>query len=88
MNDGEPAFPRSGTAEGYVSEQSGMSLRDWFAGNGPHLPDDTVLQIFKVAQRRKALVLDTLHVIAEAEAELRYLFADAMLAERGKESQK
>lgn len=35
-DDGGPAFPRSGTdgPEGYpgVSEQSGMTLRDWFAG--------------------------------------------------------
>ena len=30
INDGGPAFPRSGSD--YVPAQEGMSLRDWFAG--------------------------------------------------------
>lgn len=31
INDGGPAFPRTGAA-GHTSPQSGMTLRDWFAG--------------------------------------------------------
>jgi len=31
INDGGPAFPRTG-ADGHTSPQSGMTLRDYFAG--------------------------------------------------------
>lgn len=32
INDGGPAFPRSSGGGAYGTAQSGMSLRDWFAG--------------------------------------------------------
>jgi hypothetical protein len=31
IDDGGPAFPRTGT-DGTIQPQSGMTLRDWFAG--------------------------------------------------------
>ena len=43
-DDGGPAFPaqpRYETPQGHFIEhaQSGMTLRDWFAGNAPPMPD-------------------------------------------------
>lgn len=74
--DGGPAFPR--TREG-----SGMSLRDWFAGIA--LQGMAGNPAFLVAAREEAKeepVTDTVRICAQGA----YEFADAMIAERKKDS--
>ena len=50
-NDGGPAFPRYGTD--YCERQSGMTLRDWFAGKAlaaiPHIGCGCDLRVEEVA---------------------------------------
>lgn len=51
-NDGGPAFPRTATAfatpSGMYGDHgdTGMSLRDWFAGNAPSVPSWFVVEFF------------------------------------------
>lgn len=70
INDGGPAFPRpSGPPQEGIdtTAKSGMSLRDWFAGQA--LP-----VVMQAADTRK-------HTIADVGIAA-YSFADAMLAAR------
>lgn len=67
INDGGPAFPRTG-ADGHTSPQSGMTLRDYFAAAALH------------ALVTSAIELD--HVKWDATAQHAYLCADAMIKAR------
>lgn len=70
---GGPAFPRDhGDDGGWASAPSGMSLRDYFAGQalnaiGPHAREDCTDEQLAALYAREA-----------------YLVADAMLTERAK----
>jgi hypothetical protein len=76
MNDGGPAFPFMCTIEGWTCENTGMSLRDWFAGMA--LCGELA---FSAPGTRTTLGPDEIKDISE----LTYKFADAMLVERQKE---
>lgn len=74
--DGGPAFPRSPYQEdGAVFRgKSGMSLRDWFAGQA-------LIGIVALAENLNKRSDETL---GDAMVRQAYALADAMLAERGK----
>ena len=72
MNDGGSAFPFVRGYE-YSNASNGMTLRDWFAGNATE--ED-------VAHWLAIMILNE-HPITREEA--KYLYADAMIAERDKE---
>lgn len=89
-NNGGPAFPRTGgevagpNSPEWVQPQSGMALRDWFAGQA-------IQTAFAIRQRglRDAdfdRLFGSRTNIADYEivAALAYGLADAMLAERAK----
>lgn len=75
-DDGGPAFPRPYSEDG--AAQGGMSLRDWFAGQA--LTRLSAMH-FKAAEARA----DPHDATADI-AFMCYLQADAMLAEREKET--
>ena len=87
-NDGGSAFPGTYPENQYdYSEMcgkeswvgaKGMSLRDWFAGHAPPMPD----QWFQDSPRKKS---DPLWHWGEASAAWAYFYAGAMIAERDKE---
>lgn len=84
-NDGGPAHPV--THE--LSYRHGMSLRDWFAGhidlNGVEFPSVEAAAVFVGMDTPDTRDILGLFVLgAKANAKLRYLYADAMLAERAK----
>lgn len=81
INDGGPAFPRDGNVQAHckhVHSQSGMTLRDWFAG--------MALQGYLAGREnptREMIPGDKHH---HAVAMACYRYADAMIAARdGKE---
>jgi hypothetical protein len=87
IKDGGPAFS---TPAGYYATgiqltggQSGMSLRDWFAGTltitQGELAETVAYMFPKLVSSPPSLAL-----LYDAEAELRYSKADAMLARREK----
>jgi hypothetical protein len=65
INDGGPAFP----FDGYGERVSGMTLRDWFAGQALAGVTSSVNDEISVGQ-------------VEGIAEIAYALADAMLAAR------
>lgn len=67
INDGGPAFPASNEAN--VNGQTGMTLRDWFAGQA--LAGEMACEVVGNGQMTQV-------------AERCYMIADAMLAEREK----
>jgi len=70
-NDGGPAFPRDGRENPcIVSPQTGMSLRDWFAG--------MAMQAY-CSDKAWRIDMDNTHTASSA-----YRMADSMLAERAK----
>ena len=75
MNDGGPAFPDDGQA----NYTGGRSLRDWFAGQSD-IPWGAVIETLKT----KGIENPTVGDVADYRAALRYMEADAMLAERAK----
>lgn len=106
-NDGGPAFPRRALLvenqhmwdECDLRAQSGMSLRDWFAGHqslsdldSPDvcLPEDVAESLAEyampTADEQKRYPLAFARWEASWRAALRYIRADAMLAERAKGS--
>ena len=78
-NDGGPAFAKQTWQNPYNGEiewgADGMSLRDWFAGHAPPMPN----QWFQDSPRKKS---DPLWHWGEASAAWAYFCADAMIAER------
>jgi hypothetical protein len=87
VNNGGPAFPRPLSTEGnYLADsQQGMTLRDWFATFAPEPTDD---QVKWEAERDRAAnphndnYKPARRSILEIRAELRYRYADAMIAAR------
>jgi hypothetical protein len=67
VNDGGPAFPKPAEISTQLRGQTGMSLRDWFAGQA--LPECIK-------------VVDTAHGNSDHAADLAYTVADAMLKRR------
>lgn len=81
-NDGGPAFPTDGEYAGF---QSGMSIRDWFAGQAMnalmsalHSSENTAKALLKEATRLKESPEQFIAITA-------FEYADAMLAARSKE---
>ncbi|MBD8556336.1 hypothetical protein IFT84_17650 [Rhizobium sp. CFBP 8762] len=89
INDGGTAFP---VAVDGIAYSTGMSMRDWFAGNQT-VPSQLSVEYAEALCGRQhphktigALgsdeILQVLAFWADAEARYRYIFADAMLAAR------
>jgi hypothetical protein len=78
--DGGPAFPMSplDTGNGEQIIYTGMSLRDWFAGQALSLMSRPDYRLFRN---------DGESMTETTAASNAYLIADAMLAERAKEPQ-
>lgn len=75
INDGGPAFPRTG-ADGHTSPQSGMTLRDWFAGQA--LAGTDISRVMEEALYDGATPDEFARVLTGAA----YKMADAMIAAR------
>lgn len=86
MNDGGPAFPTALSDEQTHDDSYGMSLRDWFAGMA--LVGNIHLQAHLAAQRIVDGMYDPGDQTPRCDKVARncYVFADAMLAERAKET--
>ena len=83
-DDGGPAFPRS---DHVSNSNAGMTLRDWFAGQ-PDIFGSTLLigkeEGEALAGPRPEGGLEAFRWQCEVLAAMRYIAADAMLAERAK----
>lgn len=97
MKDGGPAFATSCAGEPKQHLQEGMSLRDWFAGQAPPMPNDyrspvpyptsTHPGYLSEEQRESAVEVFNNYQAAKI-AEWNYRYADAMLRARtGENSQ-
>jgi hypothetical protein len=80
MNDGGPAFPfrEEDGGGGYFMHQ-GMALRDWFAGE-VHVTQKEILDYLGVNDT--GTMMGSLMARIPAEAAIRFMKADAMLAAR------
>ena len=88
-NDGGPAFPcdaewRDG--QEVWPQGAGMSLRDWYAGQAPVIDGDLSIPLAEALMceplPKSKTILENRRWWAEAEARLKYLNADAMIAAR------
>ena len=83
IDDGGPAFP----TDSYHSQRQdkGMSLRDWYAGQAPQVPElmraAAEEQTFAAAQKRN-VPAEFEGIYAHLLARWNYRYADAMLAAR------
>ena len=87
-NDGGPAFPHTVVYAG-VDEilRDGMTLRDYFAIHAHDLNQFSFSAGAKFMGRpcpNNEDILEAAKFYAELDSRLRYIFADAMLAERDK----
>ena len=73
-NDGGPAFPIPSDGHTHGTE-GGMTLRDWFAGHCPPVPEQWYLD----SPRKKS---DPTWHWGEASAAWAYFYADAMIRAR------
>lgn len=73
-NDGGPAFPREDYQGGNAPGQSGMSLRDYFAG-------EALSAVIAAYVEANGACIGSDHIIRNAPA-IAFKFADAMLKER------
>ena len=82
-NDGGPAFP---VMWDYAESEAGMSLRDWFAGQHPVIDGELSITLAEALMcehlPKSKTSLENRRWWAEAEARLKYLNADAMIAAR------
>jgi hypothetical protein len=72
-----------------VHSVGGITVRDYFAANAPELAVIGIKQSGEILAGRKtpednAGILEELKFNAEIEAAIRYIYADAMIAERNK----
>lgn len=86
---GEGAFPLGANEYGGHYSEYGMSLRDYFAAHSPEVSDEIGIQYAEKIVGRKmpdfaAMPLENAAFWAEYRAIMRYIEADAMLAERAK----
>ena len=79
MNDGGPAFPNEGGELSGLHAATGMSLRDWFAGQ-------VMNDAMRLAMIPHSDYPDTIKTEAHKCAVRAYIMADAMLAARTKPS--
>ena len=83
-NDGGPAFPIETTATPYAS---GLSIRDWFAGQALE-PPESWLRMMREVDRARNPHNDSYKPSPRTDfqlvAEWKYAHADAMIAERNK----
>ena len=83
IDDGGQAFPgEQGHIPGDTWNQTwdpGMSLRDWFAGQAPHEEIEWFVERCWKVLPKEAQALAKNKFILQAEA--RYMWADAMIAE-------
>jgi hypothetical protein len=91
IDDGGPAFPCEGGPGGGLHSHPGMSLRDWFAAHVSLIDSDgDCIDVFSMSSLiGRPAPSDAVELIlwyAEAEAAIRYVKADAMLARRNKET--
>ena len=94
-NDGGPAFPKIvEDIGGTVQSVGGMSLRDWFAGNEPigDAMDGLSIATLEILTgltrpdgRWDSNPIGWFEFHAAAESRIKYIRADAMLAERSKQ---
>lgn len=87
QNDGGPAFPRTVQSwNGHLTPCDGMSLRDYFAGQTEGLHEDATANYASRFNRDEQPPKDDLFAwavwFAKADATLRYIRADAMIAAR------
>jgi hypothetical protein len=82
-DDGGAAFPMPSGPEPRVHSTThyneGMSLRDYFAAKA-EIPWNAVLETLRLRGEEKP----TLHRVTEFRSEMKYMEADAMLAERNR----
>jgi hypothetical protein len=76
-NDGGAAFPRPVGHNGLNYEQSGMSLRDYFAGQSLAMINYHNILLTALNEMDSALAIQNAAVLS-------YRLADAMLAQRNK----
>jgi len=91
---GGPAFPqkrmyRCSQGIDHEIHEQGMTLRDWFAGQAPDLPNDIPLTSLACIVGRPYSGIEFGSIehwryVADAEAAWKGLHADAMIAERNK----
>lgn len=84
VDDGGPAFAavtRISSKQMQMEKTDGMSLRDYLAA---HCPASTVKHIARVSIRPSmaSKPADDVQAVAAHESELRYRYADAMIAEK------
>ena len=80
--DGGPAFPNPGLADptcSFQSDVSGMTLRDWFAGQALHYTLDRA----RSQQKSRNTAFETKEDEIEAACRWAYDIAVAMVAEKG-----
>lgn len=85
QEDGGPAFPNSKEeAREDWGPSSGMSLRDWFATHSPQPSGTDIQDVIARARIRNPYNDKKLPAVSEldAECQLRYKWADAMLKAR------
>lgn len=75
LKHGGPAFPLQSIGPDFAPGFGGMTLRDWFAGQAPDMPD----QWWEDTKEEHGGGAGSW---AEAIASWRYFYADAMLAAR------
>jgi hypothetical protein len=86
INTGGPAFPHMYNG---IHPDNGMNLRDWFAGQAPEPSKDWIDLHHSIDRSRnphndsyKPRIRETIEIIAS----YKYAYADAMLAERERQS--
>ena len=86
MNNGGPAFPHDAlhqNAGGFAFPESGMTLRDYFAGQALPKAIDQAKEI----DRRRRAQLEEGKTVADGAAYLAYEIADAMIRECEREAE-
>jgi hypothetical protein len=77
INDGGPAFPRTG-ADGHTSPQIGMSIRDYFAAAA----SEEDIQQFMPTTQKEATIFYEDYGFLPSRQWARYCHADVMLKAR------
>ena len=89
LDDGGPAFPQDGG--GLVQHQKGMLLRDWFATHAPPTSQESIkaqIERDRAANPHGDSYKPQRRSMLEIECDLRYAYADGMIAARKREPTK
>lgn len=86
INDGGPAFPREDYQTADAPGQRGLSARDYFAIRAPIFVADAAAAIGYTHPHTQSIIADhrIRPLVLAKLCELRYEYADAMLAARSK----